>query len=291
MLIDAFSTIRRSIVALAIASKRPSTPSFPSIIGTGFVIDTQGIVATNRHVVLKLEELVTPETSDNVALALTFSEVQREEGAHVLTVLPVSLKRWDKLTTFTSSDDFYGEQIPDMAFAQIGVTGLPAASLATEPGSWSVGTAIATAGFPLGTQALAIYERVNQVAPILRSGLIASVFPFPSPRPHGFTIDIMTLGGESGSPIFLADSPQVLGVMTPQVVGLLHAGFNGTNITLAVPSWLVAEAFENYRRSVPLDFNGVPSLEEAAASLRETSGLGRLPNNSLDASGGSASRN
>jgi hypothetical protein len=280
MLIDTFSSIRRSIVAFAIVSKRASTPSFPSIIGSGFVIDTQGIVATNRHVVLELEKLGDPETSDNVALALTFSEVQREEGAHSLTVLPVSLRRWDKLTTFTSSEDFYGEQIPDIAFAQIGVTGLPAASLVTQAGSWAVGTAIATAGFPLGTAALAIYERVNQVAPILRAGVIASVFPFPSPRPHGFTIDIMTLGGESGSPIFLADSPQVVGVLTPQVVGLLHAGFDGTNITLAVPSWLVAEAYENYRRNVPLDFNGVPSFEEAAASLQENHDLGRLTNTS-----------
>jgi hypothetical protein len=37
----------------------------------------------------------------------------------------------------------------------------------------------------------------------------------------------MTLGGESGSPIFLADSPAV--------VGLLHAGFDHTNITIALP--------------------------------------------------------
>lgn len=155
MLIDTFSTIRRSIIAFAIASKRASKTSFPSIIGTGFVIDTQGIVATNRHVVLELEKLGDPKTADNVALALTFSEVERGEGAHVLTVLPVSLRRWDKLTTFTSSEDFFGEQIPDIAFAQIAVSGLPAAALVTEPGSWPVGTAIATAGFPLGTQALA----------------------------------------------------------------------------------------------------------------------------------------
>lgn len=100
----------------------------------------------------------------------------------------------------------------------------------------------------------------------------------------------MTLGGESGSPIFLADSPQVLGVLTPQVVGLLHAGFNGTNITLAVPSWLVAEAFENYRRSVALDFDGVPPFEEAAASLGESLGLSRMPNKS-DRSAGSVFRN
>lgn len=280
MLTNTFSNIRRSIVAFAIASKR--TLSFPSIIGTGFVIDTKGIVATNRHVVLELEKLGNPETADNVALALTFSEVQREEGAHSLTVLPVLLRRWDKLTTFKSSEDFYGEQIPDIAFAQINVSGLPAASLVTEKNSWAVGTAIATAGFPLGTEALAIYERLNQVAPILRSGIIASVFPFPSPRPHGFTIDIMTLGGESGSPIFLADSPLV--------VGLLHAGFNGTNITIAVPSWLVAQAFENYRHVVPLDFDGVPSFEETLAALQETRASGRQPNK-LDGSADSVFRN
>lgn len=66
----------------------------------------------------------------------------------------------------------------------------------------------------------------------------------------------MTLGGESGSPIFLTDSPVV--------VGLLHAGFDGTNITLAVPSWLLAQMFDWYLASVPLDFAGVPSFDDVA---------------------------
>jgi S1-C subfamily serine protease len=83
MLTDTFAHIRRSIVALAIADKRVTAPSFPTIIGTGFVIDTQGIVVTNRHVVLKLEELVASQPASRVALALTFSEVQREEDAVV----------------------------------------------------------------------------------------------------------------------------------------------------------------------------------------------------------------
>jgi hypothetical protein len=67
----------------------------------------------------------------------------------------------------------------------------------------------------------------------------------------------MTLGGESGSPIFLRDSPSV--------VGLLHAGFNGTNITLALPSWLVAQAFEKYLKTVALDFSDVPTFDDMAA--------------------------
>ncbi len=174
-----------------------------------------------------------------------------------MLVVPVSIRRWDKLKTFTSSEHFFGEPIPDLAFVQINVSGLPPTALVTKRGSWVAGTPIATAGFPLGTRALAIYGQLNQVAPILRSGIIASVYPFPCPRPHGFTIDIMTLGGESGSPIFLVDSGEI--------VGLLHAGFNGTNITLAAPSWLVAEAFDHYLRTVPIDFNGVPSFDTASA--------------------------
>ncbi len=261
MLSETFKKLRRSIVgfaSMAVASKRGRRPSFPHLIGTGFVIDTRGIVATNRHVVRALEKLPNnPKTGASAAVALTFSDVWEDgEGGHLLRVVPISLRRWDKLATFTSSEDFFGGQKPDLAFVQLNVAGLPAADLVTENGSWEVGTPIATAGFPLGTRALAIYGRINQVAPILRSGIIASVYPFPCPRPHGFTVDIMTLGGESGSPIFFADSPRV--------VGLLHGGFNGTNITLAVPSSLVALAFDHYMNTVPLDFTGVPLFEEVA---------------------------
>jgi S1-C subfamily serine protease len=265
MLADNFKELRRSIVAfasLAVRTKRSRKPVFPELIGTGFVIDSRGIVATNRHVVRALEKLPNnPKTGVSSAIALTFSDVSDDgSGSHSLKVVPVSIRRWDKLTTFTSSEHFFGEQKPDLAFAQLNVDGLPAVSVVRDKGSWEVGTAIATAGFPLGTRALAIYGKINQVAPILRSGIIASVYPFPCPRPHGFTIDIMTLGGESGSPIFLRDSPKV--------VGLLHAGFNGTNITLAVPSWLVAQACDHYMKTVPLNFTGVPRFDEVVAASK-----------------------
>jgi hypothetical protein len=262
VLVHTFAAVRRSIVAfasMAVFTKTGQTPVFPSLIGTGFVIDTRGIVATNRHVVDALEKLPTnPSTGGSAAVALIFSDIQQDRGGHFLRVMPVPIRRWDKLTTFTSSDHFYGEPMPDVAFAQLNVGGLPALPLISQEGSWEVGRPIATAGFPLGTTALAIYGTINQVAPILRAGVIASVFPFPCPKPHGFTIDIMTLGGESGSPIFLTDSADA--------VGLLHAGFDGTNITLAVPSWIVAQAFDYYLARAPLDFAGVPSFDEIVSN-------------------------
>ena len=72
MLTETFASIRRSIIAFAIADKHAPPPYFPDVVGTGFVIDTNGIVATNRHVVETLEHLGNPETADHVALGLTF---------------------------------------------------------------------------------------------------------------------------------------------------------------------------------------------------------------------------
>ncbi len=266
-LTDVYAKSRRSIIALASKAVLSKTnPAFPEILGTAFVIDERGIAVTNRHVVRALEKLQRhPKTKEHPAIAIALSDVQPTGVGHSLEVVFPNIRRWDKLTTFTSSDKFYGEQIPDVAFVQLDVRGLPALPLVTEERSWEIGTQIATAGFPLGKDALVIYGQVNQVAPILRVGVIASVYPFPCPKPHGFTIDIMTLGGESGSPIFLQHQPAV--------VGLLHAGFNHTNITMAIPSWIVQKMFESYLQKVPLDFSGVPSLEDLLEKKKAVSTL------------------
>jgi hypothetical protein len=114
----------------------------------------------------------------------------------------------------------------------------------------------------MGNAALTIYGSINSITPLLRHGIVSSVFPFPCPTPHGFTTDIMTQGGESGSPIFLPDRPVV--------VGLLHAGFDNTNVTIALPSLMVAETYRGIRERVEYDFNGVPTLEEHFASAEPT---------------------
>ena len=262
-----YAKSRRSIVALASRAVLSKTkPPFPEILGTAFIIDERGVAVTNRHVVRALEKLPRhPKTKEHPAIAIALSEVQTTGNGHSLEVVFPTIRRWDKLTTFTSSDKFYGEQIPDVAFVQLNVSGLPALPLVEKEGSWEIGSRIATAGFPLGKEALVIYGQVNQVAPILRAGVIASVYPFPCPKPHGFTVDIMTLGGESGSPIFRQDEQSV--------VGLLHAGFDNTNITMGIPSWIVAKMFATYIKQAPLDFSGVPSFDDLLKNNRGVSEL------------------
>ena len=74
-----------------------------------------------------------------------------------------------------------------------------------------------------------------------------NIFPFPTPHPHGFTIDIMQQGGSSGSPIFSTDRAEVVGMMFGGVIesrtaqsefGSLTYTLN-TNISIAEPAHVI----------------------------------------------------
>jgi S1-C subfamily serine protease len=265
---DLSSTFRSpSIVAFGSKFARSTDgkpPAFPEIIGTGFVIDERGVVATNRHVADALLALPpAPTTNAPAAFALVYGGVYEENGGHALKAAPVDILHYQMIDSFQAEEQWYGDPLPDIAFLQLAARELPAVKLATNYGSWEVGTPVATAGFAIGTDAMVIYGSINQMTPILRQGIISSVFPFPCPTPHGFTIDIMTLGGESGSPIFRPDSAEV--------IGLLHAGFDNTNITLALPSLFVAQTYNAIAGKGVFEFTAdIPTLTsifEAEGSL------------------------
>lgn len=80
MLAKTYAGVRRSIVAFASkVAVSTKAPAFPTIIGTGFVVDSRGLVITNSHVVRALEQLPNhPQTGASAAFALAFSEVVPE---------------------------------------------------------------------------------------------------------------------------------------------------------------------------------------------------------------------
>lgn len=209
---------------------------------------------TNRHVAEVLQNLQPhPQTGKSPAFALLSSNIEASEGMHGVRLFFTEIKGYNMLNTFTLEGNYYGQPMPDLAFLQLNVSDVPALSFASEPNTICIGMSIATAGFALGETALTVYQKVNQITPLLRHGVVSSVFPFPCPQPHGFTIDIMTQGGESGSPIFLADSPEV--------VGLLHAGFDNMNITYALPSWMLSQALSSSLSSGIMDLSDVPTFQ------------------------------
>lgn len=252
-LVATFEAIRPSIVAFA--SRIARRPEFPEIVGTGFVVDRRGIVATNRHVITALQALPRhPGTREPAAFCVLPTQIQKSGDQSEMGTIFVGIRGYHALESFVPTGPFYGQSLPDFGFIQIEVQDLSAVQLAEEAFSLRVGTPVATAGFPLGTQGVLSYGKISQVMPFLREGIISSVLPFPCPYPHGFAIDIMMQGGASGSPIFLRDRAST--------VGILHAGFDGTNITYAVPSTIVAKGLRACLEASAPDLAGVPTLAE-----------------------------
>ncbi len=254
---ESYEAVRPSIVALGsrfTQTEPGGTPLFPTIIGTGFVVDQRGIVATNRHVAEELQRMPRhPSSGAHSATAILFTKTQSISGMVALGLAFVDIKRYNILQTFSSYGPYYGEMPPDLAFLQLNVRDVPSLSLDTEPNTLQTGMAIATAGFAMGIDPLVAYSKITQLTPLLRHGIISSLYPFPCEYPHGFTIDIMSQGGESGSPIFLTDSPRV--------VGILHAGFANSNVTICIPSKLVNDALKTCIDAEPLDIADVPKFK------------------------------
>jgi hypothetical protein len=196
-------------------------------------VDARGIAVTNNHVIKALAQLPKPVgTKESPAFAILTTEIEHTSGQHQMGTLFIDIKGYNEIQSFVPDGTFYSESLPDFGFVQLQVCDVPVLPLAEQANILRTGTEIATAGFPLGTSGLTFYEKVCQLTPFLRRGIISSVLPFPCPQPHGFTIDIMSQGGASGSPIFLLHEPVALGI--------LHAGFGNTNIHMRCPPiWLL----------------------------------------------------
>jgi|SRR5579863_4198555 len=261
---ETFEAVLPCLVAFATRRKETlpgQEPILPEILATGFVVDERGVVVTNRHVVEAIiGQPPHPKTRCSPVIGVITPGVREATGGHTMPILAVTLKAGAAVTEFsTGAGPYYGAPVPDLAFVQLNVKNLHHLSLTTEAGSWVVGSSVAIAGFPLGTVPLELFGKVTQVMPSLKHGVISSVQPFPCPFPHGFSTDVLTQPGNSGSPVFLADKPIVLGVHKCVLKG-------GDNIALAEPSYLVSRALDQFLSGGHLeDTAGVPTIEDSLA--------------------------
>jgi S1-C subfamily serine protease len=252
---------------------------FPSIFGTGFLVDPDGIAVTNRHVVEAFEHIPKHPATGASGLGAVMFLPGSENGSWQMLV--VDVKDWRVLGEFKSSDRWFGETVPDLGFVQLGVREVPFLQLASEDFYLKIGMEIATIGFPMGTLPLTALGKLNQVTPFLRHGIVSSVYPFPTAKPHGFTIDIMQQGGSSGSPIFRTADGSVVGMMSGGVIERKMAQSDhaslvytvNTNISIAEPSGIIALALEEYRKHVVIKPGALPTLAE----LRAKHPLGSVP--------------
>jgi hypothetical protein len=122
-------------------------PLFPDIIGTGFLVTADGVAATNRHVVEALWNLPTvPGTNERVGGAFIFMVSDDKLGGQVLNL---KIRDVAALQGFSSGNDWYGQDVPDVGLVQLEITGMPFLELATEDYALKPGMEIATMGYPL----------------------------------------------------------------------------------------------------------------------------------------------
>jgi S1-C subfamily serine protease len=250
------------IAEFASAADGAEPPHFPAIFGTGFFVDPCGLVATNGHVIRRFSTFPrNPKTGNLPVSAVCFFAADEGRAWQMLVVDAVY---WCGVTEFSSSDRWFGKDLPDFGFVQLAVRDVPVLRLATEPFYAQVGTEIATIGYPLGTAPMTTFEKINQLSPMIRRGIISSLFPHPTEYPHGFTVDIMQQPGSSGSPVLRASDGVAIGIVT--------SGYPQTNLSFAEPAHVVRKALDDFKNQHLYQTGDLPTLTSLRAKCEKLSG-------------------
>lgn len=239
---DHYEHIQKAIVAfvpmyLPLIGENAKPPAFPPIIGTGFVVNSRGLIVTNDHVIKAIKSLpIPPGIKQDHIPAEMYMFRYSEAGAMTLTLKCEGLF---EITQYDPGENYLGPPIPDIGFVTTNVCDLPVIKLESSL-RIREGMEVATAGYPMGTDALMAPGWLHQLSPTLQKGIVSAVLPFPCENPHSFSIDVMTQGGASGSPVF--------DVRTGNVIGVLYGGLQDavslpelqsiptpTNISYVVP--------------------------------------------------------
>jgi hypothetical protein len=274
-LTQVFETVRPAIVAFmpSFVPKLPGAPRpelFP-IIGTGFVLG-DGMVVTNAHVIDALLALPRPPDWPKdkwpfFAMLFHYIDKQRypnapTEGYAEVPLEVLAVVRVGDIQLGQGTGIYYGPRRPDFNIVHVKAKGLPSIDVLATTDALREGTEVATVGFPMGTEALTAPGWLHQLGPFLQRGVISAVLPFTCKAPHSFVINVMSMGGASGSPVFLTESPKAVGILNAglltsnetvsQVMGTwVHSGVTRTptNFSYVVPSYFFASAIKPIRDS------------------------------------------
>jgi len=277
-LADTYEKIKPSIIAftarygIAQGLEDINNPelAFPPILGTGFIINENGIIVTNDHVAKVLPGLFKPPYAPKGKIPCSVALLKEvEEG-----LLHVRLEILDiiRIKEYTPGGIYYGSEKPDIAIVVVKAKGLPALELCDSM-SLKEGMEIATAGFPMGTKALTAPGWLHQITPTLQRGIISAVLPYQCTFPHALAINVMAQGGASGSPVFFPENGKVIGILNCGLrefyqlskEGMFQDGYAvPTNISHVVPSNYILEflntAQKDTRTKLPKDTKTLDEL-------------------------------
>jgi len=264
---EIYKKVKPSIIA--IASKISTNPDFPDIIGTGFVVKSDGVILTNDHIIKCLNKLPRQKDMKKTewpAFVIYFHWIA-DKG---MALIPLEIQGVGILGRTQQVEGYnYGPKIPDLGFIRVNIKDLPCVKIA-EKFNLNEGDEIIVSGFPMGTATLRAPGWLHQLSPTLQAGLISAILPFPCENPHAILLDIMTQGGSSGSPVFNSINGEVIGIVYAGLIDVKSIkGGSGlliyqtdTSLTLAIPANIVSAI---YRK-----IDEVPEYREANTSEYET---------------------
>jgi S1-C subfamily serine protease len=262
--------IRKRLVAV-VPDKFTEVPVDEYLSGSGFVIHSDGYIATNAHVVS--QETVKQSLASESALSAMFENalflsdqelnefINSDEGERfshevlryvidhgtfdlkneVVVLRPGSEKgRIADLMTegypaeIISVNDRFLENERDVAIIRINETGLPALRIG-QSGSLAVGKKAFIFGFPATAEA----NRNDQAEATFTSGVVSAIKQSSDRSFQIFQTDAKVSEGSSGGPL-LNDAGEAVGVITFQTSGLGQT--SGDNFAFALPIDIVQAA-------------------------------------------------
>lgn len=260
-----YPEIKKSIVAFVPKYVHPLDKEagyrFPPILGTGFVIRDDGLVATNRHVVDSFTEAWRPEDAAPDDWGIEAMFLYPAEKGIIDIRIPVT-----GIINLGSGKRPYGPKTPDLSIVSIKAHDLSPMSM-TSSRMILEGMEIATSGYPLGRRALDGPLGLHQVTPTLQKGIISAVLPFPSEKPYSFSVNIMSNSGGSGSPVFFADSGEVAGILFSVLSDVGFTRQNDeyiipTSISYAVPYHYIGESLSKIEYGRFIEGKGTDSFRQ-----------------------------
>lgn len=195
-LVETLARVKPSIVAVG-TFQRTRSPAF-KFLGTGFAVGDGSLIATNAHVV--------PEG---------LAEDQME-------MLAIAVPGGDNKGVIRGVGKAAIDKEHDLALLRLEGAPLPALKL-SRAGAVSEGQSVALTGFPIGS--------VLGLAPVTHRGIVAAITPIGIPQARAgalnptlirrlstdpfrvYQLDATTYPGNSGSPVFIPETGEVIGVV------------------------------------------------------------------------------
>jgi S1-C subfamily serine protease len=223
---DAFKKVKRATVALAIMNSANPRQPF-EIIGTGFCVDAAGIIVSCAHVI---EAFMAKSIQEQIEQGKA-DERNRGKERHVIG--PIAAIRphvlffvtegiSEELVVFPTPVEFcMAKTDRDIGLVRVHkhkyfAGGFPCLTIA-EYTEINEGDEVGICGFPLGTH---LKKELGTVSSSFTKGIISSVIPsagVPLQYLKGFQLDATATHGNSGGPVFLLESGEVIGVLSQGV--------------------------------------------------------------------------